>query len=64
MSILTHEDPMPFGKWRGTPMKDVPAKYLFWLWINGLSVRTDSDVGDYIRDNIKELEASHPDGIW
>jgi len=31
MKELTDTDPMPFGKYRGIPMKDVPAKYLFWL---------------------------------
>lgn len=22
---------MPFGKWKGTPLKDLPASYVFWL---------------------------------
>lgn len=29
---LTDTDPMPFGKYKGTPMQDVPASYLHWLW--------------------------------
>ena len=27
---LTDESPMPFGKWQGTPMANVPASYLIW----------------------------------
>ena len=64
MSALTHEDPMPFGKHKGTPMKDVPASYLFYLWTNGISNEPHNPVFGYINDNIKELEQSHPDGIW
>ena len=29
-------DPMPFGKHEGEPLADVPARYLVWLWQNGL----------------------------
>ena len=28
---LTDLDPMPFGKFKGKPMQDVPASYLVWL---------------------------------
>ena len=28
------EDPIPFGKFRGTPMKDVPFGYLQWFLTN------------------------------
>lgn len=28
---LTDNSPMPFGKWKGRPMKTVPAEYLDWL---------------------------------
>lgn len=27
----TDESPMPFGNFKGTPMKDVPSPYLDWL---------------------------------
>src|ERR1035437_5353821 len=30
--VLTDTDPMPFCKWAGQPMQDVPASYLHWLW--------------------------------
>ena len=31
MSQLRDEDKMPLGKFKGIPMKDVPASYLDWL---------------------------------
>lgn len=27
MKQLEDTDPMPFGKWRDTPMQDIPARY-------------------------------------
>ena len=32
MKPLTDNDPMPFGKYKGKPMRDVPATYLDWLY--------------------------------
>lgn len=29
---LTDTDRMPFGKYKGEPLSDVPASYLSWLW--------------------------------
>lgn len=29
---FTDTDPMPFGKYKGEPLQDVPASYLRWLW--------------------------------
>jgi uncharacterized protein (DUF3820 family) len=57
-------DPMPFGKYKGVPMQDVPARYLHWLWTNGLKENRQSDVADYIRQNVDALKKEHPDGIW
>lgn len=34
---LTDLDPMPFGKFKGTPMQDIPASYLRWLKEQGCS---------------------------
>jgi hypothetical protein len=30
--VLNDTDPMPWGLHQGTPMQDVPARYMFWLW--------------------------------
>jgi uncharacterized protein (DUF3820 family) len=57
-------DPMPYGKYKGVPMQDVPARYLHWLWTNGLKDDPRSDVGDYIRRSVDALKQDYPDGIW
>lgn len=36
--------PMPFGKHKDEPLVDVPARYLVWLWNDGLK-------DDYGRSN-------------
>lgn len=43
---------MPFGKYMGKPMIDVPAKYLLWLFDNGCS---HDGVRKYITDNLDVL---------
>ena len=68
MKTLTDEDQMPFGRYKGTRMQDVPASYLHWLWTNekdpmSRKVKTDS-IADYIWRNIGALKKEHPDGIW
>lgn len=62
---LQDPDPMPFGKYRGTPMMDVPADYLFFLWTEGgLEHNKKSPVADYIRRNLSSLAKEYADGIW
>lgn len=58
---LTDTNKMPFGKYAGKAMQDVPASYLFWYWTNGDKT---SAVGKYIEKNINALEKEYPDGIW
>lgn len=53
MKELRDEDPMPFGKYKGTMMIDVPASYLIWLWKNDLQ---EGSVKEYIRDNLECLK--------
>ena len=55
---------MPFGKYEGTPMQDVPAYYLHWLWNNGYKPDGGSGVSDYIRRNLNALRLEKPDLIW
>ena len=55
---------MPFGKHAGTPMQDVPASYLHWLWTQGKCSDHKCPVGNYIRANLNALKLEHPDGIW
>lgn len=65
---LTDTDPMPWGKYEGKPMQDVPASYMFWLWTekgfeNELRNHWNP-VAQYIRDNLEAFKQEHPDGIW
>ena len=65
MKALTDTDPMPYGKFKGTPMSDVPANYLHWIWNNGGKHQTATDrVADYIQRNLEGLKMEHPDGLW
>lgn len=50
--ILTDESPMPFGKWQGRKMANVPADYLIWLYENN---KCNNDVREYIEDNLEVL---------
>lgn len=55
---------MPFGKYKGTPMQDVPVGYLHWLWINGKKADESCRVGRYIRRNLSALRMEDKDLIW
>lgn len=61
---LEDTSPMPFGQHKGTPMSDVPAAYLHYLWSSGLKENKVSPVSDYIRRNLNALKKEHPDGLW
>lgn len=50
---LTDNSPMPFGKYVGKPMIDVPAKYLLYLFNDGC---THDAVRKYIIDNLDALK--------
>lgn len=49
---LTDESIMPFGKYRGKKLIDVPDAYLLWLWDNGVN---QLDLKAYIEDNLAAL---------
>jgi uncharacterized protein (DUF3820 family) len=61
---LTDLDPMPFGKYKGQPMQDVPADYLHYLWHKGLKHERNSLVAVYIRANLNAIKKELPDLIW
>jgi hypothetical protein len=65
MQKLNDNDPIPYGKFKGTKMEKIPAKYLHYLWVNGLQEKRDTDpVAGYIAANIAALELEYRDGIW
>lgn len=61
---LTDQDKMPFGKYRGQPMEEVPARYLHFLWTKLEFSRQHSPVAEYIRSNLNVLKEEFEDGIW
>jgi len=54
---------MPFGKYAGTKMDNVPANYLCWLW-SQRPISRCPQVEAYIKENLLALKKDHPDGIW
>lgn len=60
---------MPFGKFKGSPLEDVSANYLLWLydnptglWCDNLNPGTEkSKLKQYIEDNWTSLEKEAPD---
>lgn len=57
--------PMPFGKHKGEPMQDIPARYLHWVWTECRANNPSSKkVVDYIRRNLNALRLEFRDGIW
>lgn len=49
-------DPMPFGKHKGEPMQDVPARYLSWLW------NQDDFKKQYCKNLSEEDQKKYP--VW
>lgn len=60
---LDDDSKMPFGKYRGHPMSDVPASYFHYLWNDGLKYRT-TNVSRYIKKNLDALKMEYQDGLW
>ena len=61
---LIDDSPMPFGKYKGKPMQDVPADYFHWLWTNKKPSDNDKPVFKYIKANLNALKMEYTDGIW
>lgn len=53
MAKLTDESPMPWGKYKGEKMANVPASYLIYIYENG---KYDMDFGRYVIDNLDVLK--------
>lgn len=74
LPLLDDLDPMPFGQYAKTrtPMQDVPASYLHFLWTKpGDNLQRDLNlntpqgkVARYIKAHLSHLQKEHPDGIW
>ena len=51
--MLNDDSIMPFGKYKGTKMGNVPAEYLMWLYDNN---KCDKAVREYIEDNLDVIQ--------
>lgn len=49
---MEDSDLMPFGKYKGKEMEDVPAQYLLWLYSEGCD---NEYVIDYVEENLDVL---------
>ena len=55
---------MPFGKYKGTKLKDVPVEYFHWAYHEFLKEDRDSNLTEYIETNKKALQEENDDLIW
>jgi len=51
---MNDENLMPFGKYKGEKMANVPPDYLIWLYENG---KCYGELKDYIKDNMDVLKS-------
>lgn len=54
MVRYTDQTLMPFGKYKGTALANVPAAALLWYWEN---IQLSEPLKDYIRENLDALKA-------
>lgn len=56
---MDHNSIMPFGKFKGTPLKDIPAWYLMALYHKQIKYRSYGKMADvlvYVNDNYEKLK--------
>lgn len=54
---MNDNDLMPWGKYKGVKMANVPACYLKYLWDNGIvTIHKWNDIYWYIRNNMDAIE--------
>jgi len=51
---------MPFGKYKGYKLANIPASYLLWLYNQGLQ---KGNLRDYIIDNLQLLKQERKSGV-
>ena len=61
--MMTDNDLMPFGKYQGIPLKDVPDDYLLWLYNQDIHPKY-SDLEDYLEENIDGIKANINKNRW
>lgn len=58
MEALTDKSLMPFGKYKGKALIEIPDEYFLWLYTNNLK---DGTLKDYIEDNF-DVKIERKDG--
>jgi uncharacterized protein (DUF3820 family) len=53
MKLLDDESPMPYGKYKGEKMANVPANYLLWMFYNQ---KCNYLVSTYVQENLDVLK--------
>lgn len=53
MYLLNENSIMPYGKYEGKQLKDVPADYLLWLYYND---RASKEIEEYVERNLEALK--------
>lgn len=48
---------MPFGRYIGEKLGDVPADYLLWFYEHPMLSRNFPELAKYVSENLKALEA-------
>lgn len=56
MKELTDTDRMPFGKYVGYKMENIPARYLLWFHSNVPHTFSNLAIHNYIKNNLIALE--------
>jgi uncharacterized protein (DUF3820 family) len=54
MNEMNDESLMPFGKYKGDKMANIPADYLLWLYENS---KVYGEVKQYIKDNLDVIKS-------
>lgn len=52
---------MPFGKFQGKPLQDVPVSYFHWLYHIGLKHK---ELKEYIEKSWDALKMENKDLVW
>ena len=60
MGKLTDNSLMPFGKYKGYAMTNVPASYLIWIFENN---KCTKEVAIYISENLENLKLEIKQGL-
>lgn len=55
--MFNDESPMPWGKYAGKPIGEVPDEYLLFLYESNKG-RVWGEVGRYIEENIEAIKAN------